>query len=125
MDKSENKGEPKRERTSQVPKGIENTDENKDGLSTSENEQGTAFVGDQENAEGENNQKEMFIDNGELDCDEEILPRDRRKSINDGFIVDDLQYYKKGKLYYGTVSVIWILSMATRLYDIAQPPKIW
>ena len=48
MDKSGNKGEPKKERTSRVSKGKENTDENKDGL-TSENEQGTAFVGDQEN----------------------------------------------------------------------------
>lgn len=123
MDKSGNKTKPRRERGLQVAKGKENKDENKDGLTTtSGNEQG---IGDQENAEGENNQKEMFMSNGELDCDEEILPRDRRKSINDGFINDHLQYYRKGKLYYWTVSVIWILSMATRLYDIAQPPKIW
>lgn len=33
--------------------------------------------------------------------------------------------YDKDRKYYFLLAMIWVLSLFTRLYDIAQPPKIW
>ena len=33
--------------------------------------------------------------------------------------------HNKDRVYYVVLGTIWIFTLCTRLYDIAQPPKIW
>ena len=89
----------------------------KDGLvtNTAENEQGTC----KQKVNGQVDKKEDTICSDRKGKEERVLDR--------AFFRDLLneENHEKDKFYYAVVTIFWVLSLGTRLYDIAQPPKIW
>ncbi|XP_065058532.1 protein O-mannosyl-transferase 2-like isoform X2 [Rhopilema esculentum] len=89
---------------------------NKDGLvtNTAENEQGTC----KQKVNGQVDKKEV------TSCSER---KGKEERVFDRAFFRDLlnkENHEKDKFYYAVVTIFWVLSLGTRLYDIAQPPKI-